>query len=74
MDRTGEKGIERDKTLLDMVIIVGAPSEAWKILLSMGGERSEAAQDKANKGLEELTFEIEKESIRDYSPERKLWW
>ena len=39
------KVIERDKTLLDMVITAGSPSEAWKILLSLVGESSEAAQD-----------------------------
>ena len=32
----------------------------------MVGESSEAAQDKAKKEFEELTFEIGKESIRDY--------
>ena len=60
------KGIEKDKTLLDMVITAGSPSEAWKILLSLVGESSEAAQDRVKKEFEELSFEKEKESIRDY--------
>ena len=59
------KGIEK-KNLLDMVITAGLPSEAWKILLSMVGESSEAPQDRANKEFEELTFNIGKEAIRDY--------
>ena len=51
------KVIERDKTLLDMVITVGSPSEAWKSLLSVvGDERSEAARDRVNKEFEGLTF------------------
>ena len=32
----------------------------------MVGEGSEAAQDKAKKEIEELTFEIGNESIKDY--------
>ena len=60
------KGTERDKTLLDMVITTGSPSEAWKIILSMVGESSEAAQDKVMKEFEELTFEIGKESTTNY--------
>ena len=43
------RGIEKDKTLLDMVITAGSPFEAWKILLSLVGENSEAAQDRVNK-------------------------
>ena len=43
------KGIEQDKTPLDMVNTAESPSEAWKILLSMVGESSEAAQDKVKK-------------------------
>ena len=35
------KGIDKDKTLLDMVITAGSPSEAWKILLSLVGESRE---------------------------------
>ena len=59
--RTGlMKGIERDKTLLDMAITAGSPSETWKILLSMVGKSSEAAQDKVGKKFEELTLEIGK--------------
>ena len=55
------KGIERDETLLDMVITAGSPSETWKILLGMVDESSdEAAQDKEKKEFEELTFEIGK--------------
>ena len=54
------KGIEKDKTLLDMVITAGSPSEAWKILLSLVGESSEVAQDRIKKEFEKLTFEIEK--------------
>ena len=54
------KGIERDKALLDIVITAGSPSEAWKILWSMVGESSEAAQDKVKKEFEELTFELGK--------------
>ena len=65
MDRSG-KGNEEDKTLLDMVITAGPPSEAWKILLSLIGENSEAAQDRIKKEFEELSFEVEKESMRDY--------
>ena len=42
------KGIKRDKTLLNMVIRVGSPSEAWKNILSMVGESSKAAYDKIN--------------------------
>ena len=60
------KGIEKDKALLDVVITAGSPSEAWKILWSLVGESIEAAQDRVNKEFEELKFEIEKESIRDY--------
>ena len=60
------KGIEKDKTLLDMVITAGSPSEAWKILLSLVGESSEAAQDRVRKEFEELSFEIGRESMRDY--------
>ena len=60
------KGIEKDKTLLDMVITAGSPSEAWKILLSLVGESSEAAQDRIKKEFEELSFEIGRESMRDY--------
>ena len=52
------KGIEKDKTLLAMVITAGSPSEAWKILLSLVGESSEAAQDRVKKEFEELSFEI----------------
>ena len=37
-----------------------------EILLSMGGESREAAQARAKKEFEELTFEIGKYSIRDY--------
>ena len=32
------KVIEKDKTLLDMVITAGSPSEAWKIMLGLVGE------------------------------------
>ena len=60
------KGTEKDKTLLDMVTTVRLPSEAWKVLLSLVGEKSEVAQDRVKKEFEELTFEIGKESIRDY--------
>ena len=60
------KGIEKDKTFLDMVITAGSPSEAWKILLSLVGESSEAAQDRVKKEFEELSFEIGRESMRDY--------
>ena len=60
------KGIENDKTLLDMMITAGSPSEAWKILLSLVGESSEAAQDRVKRELEELSFEIGRESTRDY--------
>ena len=60
------KGIEKDKTLVSMVITAGSPSEAWKILLSLVGESSEAAQDRVKKEFEALSFEIGKESIRDY--------
>ena len=69
------KGIERGKTLLDMVTTAGSSSEAWKTLLSIVGESSEAARDKAKKEFEELTFEIGKEFITSgtMSPERKLW-
>ena len=60
------KGIEKDKTLLDMVITAGSPSEAWKILLSLVGESSEAAQDRVKGEFEELSFEIGRGSMRDY--------
>ena len=60
------KGIEKDKTLLDMVITAGSLSEAWKILLSLNGESSEAAQDRVKKKFGELSFEIGRESMRDY--------
>ena len=55
------KGIERDKALL----LCGHYSRVTlrSIVVS---ESSEAAQDKVKKGFEELTFEIGKESIRDY--------
>ena len=67
------KGIEKDKTLLDMVITAGSPSEAWKVLLSLVGENSEAAQDRVKKEFEELSFEIGKESTRDYIARAKAW-
>ena len=60
------KGIEKGKTLLDMVITAGSPSEAWKILLGLFGESSEAAQDRVKGEFEELSFEIGRESMRDY--------
>ena len=60
------KGIKKDKTLLDMVITAGSPSEAWKILLSLVGESSEAAQERVKREFEELSFEIGRESTRDY--------
>ena len=41
-----------------MVITAGSLSEASEILLSMIGESSKAAQDRAKKKFEELTFEI----------------
>ena len=52
------KSIEKDNTLLDMVITAGSPSEAWKILLSLVGVSSEAAQDRVKGEFEELSFEI----------------
>ena len=67
------KGIERDKTLLDMVIIVGSPSEAWNIILGMVGESSETAQDKVKKEFKEVAFEIGKESIREYAARAKAF-
>ena len=60
------KGIEKYKTLLDMVITAGSPSEAWKILLILVGESSEAAQGRAKREFEELPFEVGKESVGDY--------
>ena len=61
------KGIDKDKTLLDMMITAaGSPSEAWKILLSLVGESSEAAQDRVKREFEDLSFEVGKESMRDY--------
>ena len=61
------KGIERDKTLLDMIITAGSPFEAWTVLFSMvGDESSEAAQDRVKKEFEGLTFRAGKESITDY--------
>ena len=65
------KYIEKDKTLLDMVITTGSPSEAWKIFLSLVGESSEAAQDRVKKEFEELSFEVGTESMRDYIASRK---
>ena len=55
------KGIEKDKTLLDMMIAAGSPSKAWEITLSLVGESSEAAQDRLKKEFEELSFETGKE-------------
>ena len=60
------KGVEKYKTLLDMVITAGSPSESWEILLSLVGESSEAAQDRVKKEFEELFFEVGKESMREY--------
>ena len=61
------KGIERDKPLLDVVITAGSPSEAWKVILSMmGNKSSESAQDKVKKVFEELSFRIGKLSTRDF--------
>ena len=57
------KRIEEDKTLLDMVITAESPSE---VLLSLVGENSEAAQDRLKKEFEDLSFEVGKESMRDY--------
>ena len=65
------KEIQRDKTLLDMVITAGSPSEAWKDILSMVGESSKAAQDKVKKKFKELTFAIVKESTRDFVAKEK---
>ena len=53
------KRIEKGKTLVDMVITAGSPSEAWKILLSLVSESSKAAQDRVKKELKELYFEVE---------------
>ena len=59
--------IERDKTLLDVVSTAGSPSEAWEIILGMvDDEGSAAAQNKVKREFKELTFRIEKGSIRDY--------
>ena len=66
MDRTGE-GYRKRRDPFDMVITAGSPSEAWKILLSLVGESSEAAQDRVNREFEELSFEIGRESTRDYN-------
>ena len=52
------KAIEKDQTLLDMVITAGSPSEAWKIFLSLVGESSEAAQDRVKKEFEDLFFDV----------------
>ena len=60
------KGIEKDQTLLDMVITPGSSSKAWKILLGVVGERSKAAQDRVKKEFEDLSFEVGKESMRNY--------
>ena len=49
-----------------MVITAGSPSEAWKILLSLVGESSKAAQARVKKEFEELSFEVGEESMRDY--------
>ena len=49
-----------------MVITAGSPSEAWKIFSSLGGESSEAAQDRVKREFEELSFEVGKETMRDY--------
>ena len=65
------KVIEKYKTLLDMVIAAGSPSEAWKILLSLVGESSEAVQDRIKKEFEGLYFEIGKESMREYIAKAK---
>ena len=60
-------GIERDKTLLDIILTAGSPSEAWKSLLSMiGDESSEAAQDKVKREFEGLNFRAGNDFIRDY--------
>ena len=59
------KGIEKDKTLLDMVITAGSPSESWKILLSLVGESSEATQDRVTREFEELSFEIGRERVNE---------
>lgn len=37
--------IKRDKTLLDIIIITGSPSQPWKILCSMVDETSVIAHD-----------------------------
>ena len=65
------KGFEKDKTFLDMVITARSPSEAWKILLSLVGESSEAARDRVKKEFEELTLEIGKKTNRDYAARAK---
>ena len=55
------KRSEQDKTILEMIITAGSPSEAWKILLSMAGDdTSEAAQDRVKEEFEGLTFRAEK--------------
>ena len=60
------KDVEKYKTLLDMVIAAGSPSEVWKILLSLLDKSSEAAQDRVKGEFEESSFEVGKETMRDY--------
>ena len=58
-----------------MVITAGSPSEAWKILLSLVGESSETAhQDRVKREFEELSFEVGKETMRDYITRAKALW
>ena len=67
------KGIEKGKTLSYMVTTAGSPSEAWKILLSLVDESSEAAQDRVKREFEELSFEVGRETMRDYIVRAKTW-
>ena len=52
------KGIERDNTLLDMIITAGSPSETWKMLFrTVGDESRKLSEYKVKKESEEQTSE-----------------
>ena len=51
------KAVKKDKTIADIVVGAKAPSEAWKVLISMvEDEDSERAREKAKKNFEGLSM------------------
>ena len=60
------KAVEKDKSIVDIVVRAKAPSEAWKILKSMvEDESSDRARELAKKQFEELSMNDD-ESMKEY--------